>query len=145
MSVDLRTVFDTNTLVSALLFEQSVPAQAFFAALDRGEILLSLATFTELSEVLGRSKFDRYVTQDEREEFLQKLLDEGTVIEVGEAIRECRDPKDDKFLELAVSGAASCLVTGDKDLLVLNPFRGIPILTPSQFLATLPRVNENGA
>jgi predicted nucleic acid-binding protein len=57
-----RYVFDTSAVISALLFDQSVPAQAFFAALDAGEILLSPATFTELSEVLSRKKFDRYVT-----------------------------------------------------------------------------------
>jgi predicted nucleic acid-binding protein len=65
MSAELRVVFDNNALVSALLFDQSVPARAFFAALDQGIILLSQATFTELSEVLGRSKFDRYVTHEE--------------------------------------------------------------------------------
>jgi predicted nucleic acid-binding protein len=72
-----------------------VPAQAFFAALERGDILLSQATLTELEEVLGRSKFDRYITPDEREGFLQKFLDEGILGEIGEIIRECRDPKDD--------------------------------------------------
>ena len=144
MSAELRVVFDTNTLVSALLFEQSVPASAFFAARDEGVILLSQATFTELSEVLGGSKFDRYLTREEPEDFLVKLLEEATLVEIGETIQECRDPKDDKFLEVAVSGEASCLVTGDQDLLILNPFRGIPIMTPAQFLASLPRVPENG-
>ena len=145
MSAELRVVVDNNALVSALLFDQSVPARAFFAALDQGIILLSHATFTELSEVLGRSKFDRYVTREEREEFLVKLLDEGTLVEVRETIRECRDPKDDKFLEVAVSGEASCLVTEDQDLLILNPFRGIAIMTPAQFLASLSRVPEHGS
>ncbi len=111
---------------------------------SQGIILLSQATFTELSEVLGRSKFDRYVTREERDEFLVKLLGEGTLVEISETIRECRDPKDNKFLEVAVSGEASCLVTGAQDLLSLNPFRGIAIMTPAQFLASLPRVPENG-
>ena len=76
MSIELRFVFDTNAMVSALLFEQSVPAKAFLAARDLGDVLLSQATFAELRDVLGRSKFDRYLTQEEREEFLQRLLDE---------------------------------------------------------------------
>jgi uncharacterized protein len=135
MRSELRAVFDTNTLVSALLFDESVPARAFFGALHHGEVLLCRATFEELREVLGRTKFDRYVTQDERTEFLERLLDEGTVMEITVAIQACRDPKDDKFLELAVSANASSLVTGDQDLLALNPFRGIPIVTPAQFLA----------
>ena len=113
---------------------QSVPGQALYAALDRGEILLSQATAAELSEVLGRRKFDRYLTREEREQFLATLLRDATVVEITEEVRACRDPKDDKFLELAVNGHASCLVTGDADLLALHPFRGIPILTPAQFL-----------
>jgi putative PIN family toxin of toxin-antitoxin system len=115
-----------------LLFEQSVSGQAFYAALDNGEIFLSRPTFVELAEVLGRKKFDRYLTRDEREQFLAILLREANVVEVTEKVRVCRDPKDDKFLELAVRGGASCLVTGDQDLLVLHPFRGVPVLTPAQ-------------
>ncbi|HXG11032.1 MAG TPA: putative toxin-antitoxin system toxin component, PIN family [Gemmataceae bacterium] len=144
MSLELRAVFDTNTAVSALLFEQSVPGKAFFAALDCGKILLSQATFAELHEVLAREKFDRYLTREEREEFLTMLLREATVVEMTEEIRACRDPKDDKFLELAVSGRATCLVTGDQDLLALHPFRGIPILTPTQFLAWLRQESDGG-
>jgi len=130
-------VFDNNVLVSALLFEQSVPGRAFNAALVAGDILLSSTTFTELSQVLERPKFDRYVTPEERARFLAMLLAEGRLIEVAEAIRACRDPDDDKFLELAVSGSADSLVTGDQDLLALNPFRDIPIVTPGEFLAWL--------
>ena len=140
-----RYVFDTSAAVSALLFDQSVPAQAFFAALDAGEILLSPVTFTELSEVLGRKKFDCYVTPDERERFLAMLLSKGTLVDIVEEVRLCRDPKDDKFLELAVSGRASCLVTGDQDLLVLHPFRDIPVLTPARFLALQSQESEAGA
>ena len=47
----------------------------------------------------------------------------------------CRDPNDDKFLELALSGGADCIVSGDKDLLVLHPFRGVPIVTPRDFVS----------
>jgi predicted nucleic acid-binding protein len=49
-------------------------------------------------------------------------------------IRACRDPRDDKFLEVAVNGRADAIVTGDQDLLVLNPFQGIPILSPAGYL-----------
>jgi uncharacterized protein len=134
-----RFVFDNNVLVSALLFEHSVPGQAFYAALNAGVILLSAATFVELSAVLCRPKFDRYVTPEERERFLAMLLAQSALIEVSDHLQECRDPKDDKFLELALSGGAACLVSGDRDLLALNPFRGVPILTPSDFVAWLDR------
>lgn len=49
-------------------------------------------------------------------------------------VNDCRDPKDNKFLEIAISGNADCIVSGDKDLMVLHPYRGISILTPMQFL-----------
>lgn len=49
----------------------------------------------------------------------------------------CRDPKDDKFLEVAVNGAATYIITGDNDLPVLHPFRGIPIVTPRTFVDTV--------
>jgi uncharacterized protein len=132
-----RCVFDTNVLVSALLFDQSTPAQAFFAALHTGEIVMSADVIAELNDVLGREKFNRYVTEEERERFLRSLLGETELIEIEQKIQACRDPKDDKFLELAVNGGADCIVSGDEDLLVLDPFRGIPILAPDRFLDAL--------
>lgn len=138
MKSEPRYVFDTSVLVSALLFEHSMPGQALDAALGGGQLLLSQATFDELREVLEREKFDRYFTREEREQFLVTLLRDATLVEITEEIRACRDPKDDKFLELAINGDASCLITGDQDLLVLHPFRGIPILMPAQFLNSLP-------
>jgi putative PIN family toxin of toxin-antitoxin system len=124
-------------IVSALLFEDSVPGRAFYAALDAGQVLVSPTTFVELSDVLAREKFDRYVTREERDRFLAMFLHEAVLVEPIEIIRACRDPRDDKFLELAVSGIAESIVTGDQDLLVLHPFRGIPILTPATFLEAL--------
>jgi putative PIN family toxin of toxin-antitoxin system len=137
MSDKPRYVFDTNVTISAALFGQSPPGQALHAALSRGELLVSRASLAELGEVLGRKKFDRYLTRAEREEFLVKLVREATVVDVTEEVRACRDAKDDKFLEVAVCGRASCMVTGDADLLALHPFRGIPILSPAQFLDAL--------
>lgn len=139
-----RWVFDTNVVVSALLFEQSTPGRAFYAALDCGHILLSSATVAELSDVLARKKFDRYLTQEERDQFVCTLVNEAIIVGITEEIQECRDPKDDKFLDLALSGQASCLVSGDPDLLMLNPFRNIPILTPAQFLEFLTKENLPG-
>jgi uncharacterized protein len=128
-----RCVFDTNVLISALLFDQSKPAQAFFSALRDGEVLVSADTISEINDVLGRKKFRRYVNEAEREHFLRSLLQEVRLVEIRERIRACRDPKDDKFLELAVNGGADCIVSGDNDLLALDPFRGIHILTPGDF------------
>ena len=129
-----RFVFDTNAIISAVLLKRSVSRQAFDKAIDQGELLVSAETIDELNRVLGRPDFVKYVTEDERLAFLAVLLREAKLVEVTEAVRECRDPRDDKFLELAVSGKAVCIVTGDQDLLVLHPFRGIWIVTPRGFL-----------
>ena len=136
MSSRPRYVFDTNVVVSALLFDQSAPGQAFYEALDRGEILLSQDVVEELNDVLSREKFDLYLRFDEREQFLNALIREATVVEVTEEVQVCRDPKDDKYLDLAISGGATQIITGDEDLLTLNPFRGVEIVTPAQFLAS---------
>ena len=127
-------VFDTNVLVSALLFANSSPRKALELALDTGEILISKETVDELNNVLSRPKFERYVSQSKRERFLLSLVQKSTLIEIQEKIEECRDPKDNKFLELAIDGKATEIVSGDQDLLILHPFRGIPIVTVSQFL-----------
>lgn len=134
MSNRPRYVFDTNTIVSAFLIDSSNPRRAIQKAIEQGVLILSIEVAEELAEVLRRDKFDRYVRRKTREEFLRTLIKEAVFVEVTDTIQACRDPKDNKFLELAVSGNASQLITGDADLLVLNPFRGISILTPGQFL-----------
>lgn len=121
-------------MVSALLFSDSKPAQAIFYALDHGVVCVSLALLTELQTVLNRPKFDRYLTHEEREQFLAALVRETLLVEISEQIRICRDPKDDIVLELGVSAQAAFIVGGDRDLLALHPFRGIPILSPDAFL-----------
>lgn len=129
-----RAVVDTSVLVSRLLLAESIPAKALSSLLESHQLLASEATFEELAEVLSRSKFDRYVTLAERKEFIRLL---GRVVEwvvIVHRVRACRDARDDKFLELAVNGGASTIVTGDTDLLVLHPFRDIRILTPADFL-----------
>lgn len=134
MRARLRIVFDTNVWISAALFKQSVPRQAFDKAFYKGDMLLSVEVLTELNEVLSRRSFAKYVTEEERLAFLSVLVREAKLVETTEHLNECRDPDDDKFLELAVSGNAHCIVSGDQDLLVMNPFRGIPIITPRNFL-----------
>jgi len=130
----MQFVFDTNALISALLFENSIPAQAFFAARRIGEILISDALVTAISEVLLHKKFDRYLTQNDRDEFLISLVQFGRRVNVAEQISVCRDPKDNHILELAVSGKSDAIVTGDDDLLTLHPFEGIAILDARTFL-----------
>ena len=130
-----RCVFDTNTVVSALLFSRSVPRRALARALQVGALLMSQALSEELDDVLSRHRFDRYVTRQERTAFLRYLLRMAMSVEITERIQACRDPNDDKILELAVNGDADYIVTGDDDLLAMNPFRGIEIIRPAEFLA----------
>ena len=132
-----RFVFDTNVLISAALLRQSTASRALRRALTTGRVLVSMATIEELNQVLSRRGFDRYVTEAERIEFLAALIRDTDMVEVTDSVHACRDPKDDKFLELAVSGHATCIVTGDDDLLSLHPFRGIALFSPRSFLDLL--------
>lgn len=134
MSREARYVFDTNVIISALLFERSKPAQALQYVLTNGKVLLSLDLLEELNDVIGRERFNRYVTREERGEFLEAFVERAILIEIIETVKECRDSKDDKILELALNGKANSIISGDQDLLVLNPFRGIVVLTAEEFL-----------
>src|SRR5260221_308507 len=87
------------------------------------------ASQDELDRIIRKPKFNKYIYEDERIEFVSSLSQEAQRIKIVERISQSRDPKDDKFLELAASGKATCIVSGDEDLIVLSPFRGIPILT----------------
>ena len=135
MKSDLRTVIDTGVVVSAVLLPRSVPRQAFDVATARGRLLVSDAMIAELDEVLRRPKFDKYVSEMRRLEFLAALVREAEVVDVVDVVVDCRDSKDNKVLELALSGKGSHIVTGDSDLLVLHPFGVIAIMSPQSFLA----------
>jgi uncharacterized protein len=132
---ELRFVLDSNVLVSAALFKGSISRQAFNKAAVDGQILMSEAVLAELQDVFNRPRFDRYSSSELRAAFLTDLLMVVEQVEITETVSVCRDPKDNKFLELAVSGQATCILSSDKDLLVLNPFQEITILTPADFLA----------
>jgi len=129
-----RFVFDTGVLISAALMPRSIPRRALDAALATGLLAVSSATLVELTEVIHRDKFDQYASLSLRQAFVDQLAVEAELIDVTEDVHACRDPKDDIFLSLALTIKADCIITGDDDLLVLHPFRGVPILTPREFL-----------
>ncbi len=129
-----RYVFDTNTLVSAVLFPKSKPGKALRWVMRNGALLISPETLDELVEVMARDKFERYVTKEERGLFLNAFIDRVERIEPIESVIDCRDPKDNKFLEVAIAGKAQAIISGDTDLLELTPFRGIPIINANIFL-----------
>ena len=134
MQIRPRIVLDTNALVSRLLIPNSIPGQAVRKAVDAGDILMSESTLFELADILGRKKFHAYVSIQDREEFLRMLGRIVKMVTVLHAVHDCRDVRDNQILEVAVNGQAQVIVTGDEDLLALNPFRDISIMTPADYL-----------
>ena len=130
-----RVVIDTNVLISSLLLTTSTPARAVDKAVTKAQLVATTETLRELIAKLHSPKFDGYVRRERRDALLERVASLVEIIDVLQPIRASRDPKDDKFLEAAVNGRADVIVTGDKDLLDLNPFRRIAILTPNSYLS----------
>jgi putative PIN family toxin of toxin-antitoxin system len=133
MRVSRRLVVDTNVFGSAIIFPRSVPRQVVDHALDHGVVIFSETTMTELAEVLSRSKFDSFVSRAERELFLAQIESAAEFVPVIQLVRACRDPNDDKFLEVALNGRADVIITGDADLLEMNPWREVEIISPCDY------------
>ncbi len=134
----MRVVLDANVVVSAALSKNSTTYRAFEKAVDINTLLISENTFDELMYVIYRPKFEKYfVPDDTRPDILLTVLKHGKLIVPSVKVKMCRDPKDDMYLELALSGNADCIVTGDPDLQILNPFENIPIISPKEFLEKL--------
>ena len=129
-----RVAVDTNVLISGLFSTTSTPARAVEKAVTTAQLVATTATLRELIEKLHSPKFDRYVRRERRDALLERVASLVEIIEVLQPIRASRDPNDDKFLDAAVNGRADVIVTGDRDLLDLSPFRGIAIVTPAEYL-----------
>jgi len=129
-----RIVIDPNVLISRLLLPQSTPAQAVRKATREGQPLVSEDTMNELADVLSRRKLDPYVNLEERKQFLRDLAAIVEFVPIISRVYECRDPEDDKFLEVALNGRAELIVTGDRNLLRMSLWRGIEILTPAAYI-----------
>lgn len=128
-----RVILDTNIFISYVLKPSVGMAQVVHKAFDIGIVLVSQDTFDELRNVMERFVKRGYVTVAEASEFLGSIVEAAEWVKILETVQACRDPKDDKFLELAVNGQAEYLITVDKDLLVLHPFRNTKILTSKDF------------
>jgi putative PIN family toxin of toxin-antitoxin system len=130
-----QVVLDTNLVVSAFLSPKGAAAQALLLALDHFEVVCSQETFAELIDVLSRDKFDAYASRAER---VQRLEAYGQAVwfrDVSSQITDCRDPKDNKFLALALDAEAALIVTGDKrDLLSMHPYQGVAIVGLRAFI-----------
>jgi putative PIN family toxin of toxin-antitoxin system len=136
----MRAVVDTNILVRAVIRPQGTVGPVLLR-LRQGEytLLYARSLLEELIDVLNRPRIrDKYrLTGGDIQTVLGLILLRGEEVTPLERITACRDPKDDKFLEVAVAGQADAIVSGDQDLLVLHPYAGIPIVTPRAFLRML--------
>lgn len=137
----MRVVIDTGVFISAAIKAQTVPSIAVHRAAQREVLLKSRSTEAELMEVIARPYLARLIALDARDR-LGEMMATAELVSITERVAMCRDPKDDKFLELAVNGKADVIVSGDADLLVLNPFRGIPIVPPAMFLQRVVRSGQ---
>ncbi|MBS1745240.1 MAG: putative toxin-antitoxin system toxin component, PIN family [Bacteroidetes bacterium] len=129
-----KFVFDTNALISAHLLQHSISRLAFDRARTLGIIVSSAETFLEFKTTFIRTKFDKYISLHARLDTLREFEEETLMLPIKTAVTACRDPNNNKFLELAVAANASCIITGDRDLLILHPFQNIPILNAADFV-----------
>ena len=130
-------VFDTNALISAILTPQSVVAKALYVVSQPSasvNLAMSQATWQEFLEVVHRPKFNRYLSNDQRVSYVKEIEALACWPDSGESVLDCRDSKDNKFLEAALAGQAEMIITGDKDLLALAG--RYPIVAPAKFWAT---------
>lgn len=128
-----RGVLDTNILISAVL-TRGKPFQVVRWVLDNGVLIFSDPTFEELATHLKKLKFDRYVSQERRNEILADLEAVAEWTAINGVVQACRDSDDDRFLETAMVAQADCVVTEGGDLLALNPFEHIRIITAAGLL-----------
>ena len=136
----MRAVVDTNILVRALIMPYGTVGPVLLH-LRQGDytLLYAQSLLEELIDVLNRPRIcQKYgLTQEDIKTVVSLILVRGEAVMPQEQLTVCRDPKDDKFLQVAVTGKADVIVSGDEDLLTLHPFAGIPILSPSAFLQML--------
>ena len=136
----MRVVVDTNVLVSALISPAGSPAEIQHAwARGDFELVTSPALLNELTKVLSYPRIQRRLhwTAGQLSDFLKHLRATAIVVTPAQALVVARDPDDDRVLEAAQAGHADFIVSGDRDLLDLREFVGIPILTPTGFLTML--------
>jgi putative PIN family toxin of toxin-antitoxin system len=128
-------VFDATTPIGAAFRRDGVPAQAVRRALRSDRVEVSEAVLAELLDVLDRPRLARSIDPELRAELLGQLDALGVFFAPPERVVDCRDAKDDKYLELALAAGAGRIVSGDADLLTLDPWRGVRILRPADYLA----------
>lgn len=130
----MRVVVDTNILISFAIRPNQNFERLFDYLAKHGITLISDDTVAELFTVLNRDKFRKYIRQDSAMDYIEWYVGISESVTVTESVIACRDPKDDKFLSLAVAGKADCIIAGDSDLLEMVAYAGIPIYRATDFL-----------
>jgi len=128
-------VLDASVLISAAMGRGSIPDRAVRHAFASDRVAVSEPMIAELIDVFARPRLARFVLPDLRDEVLALLDTSGIFVAPAERVTECRDAKDNKYLELALAARAATIVSSDDDLLVLHPWRGVRILLPAIYLA----------
>ncbi len=129
-----KVVFDTNILVSALLFKGGLAGLVDLWKRGRLIPVLSRETFQEFKAVLEYPKFS--LTHQEIKVIIEEeVLPYFEVVEITDTVKGiCRDADDDKFIACAVSAAADFIVSGDKDLLDMGQYKSVRIISASVLL-----------
>jgi hypothetical protein len=134
-----KIVFDASSLVGALLKADSLPERALLLARTHATLCLSPAVEAEIRAVFARPKFRRYLGEGRGDRILDLLAAAAVSVTPAQAVTDCRDPKDNKYLELALAAGAEIIVSSDDDLLVLDPWRNIRIVTPADYVRQFER------
>jgi putative PIN family toxin of toxin-antitoxin system len=129
-------VIDTNVLISAVLSPEGTARKVFNRVYESFKIAQSDETYQELVTRIYKRKFDKYISDEEREDFLRVVKHYSQFVKVESQVEICRDVDDNKFLELAIDAKAMFLITGDRDLLSLKSQieSQTLIVTPREFL-----------
>lgn len=129
-----RVVLDTNVIISAMISLAGKPKRCVVWSIENCEVVTSQDLIEELREKLDSPRLARLCMPGEPDTTVEALAILTRIVTPAPIEPACRDPDDDLVLATAVAGMADVVVTGDQDLLVLDPFRGIRILTPAAFL-----------
>ncbi len=129
-----RLILDTNVIISGVLFKGEAIRSLLLYALNEYQLVFSQTTWDELASVFQRDVFEKIMPLGSRLRVLAELASKVEVVQSTSTVSDCRDPKDNKFLSLALDADVMAIVTGDDDLKVLHPYKGIAIQSPADFM-----------
>ena len=127
-------VLDVNVLISGLAFPGTCRTILHSLAEDKFTLVLSPGLLEDFLRAIEKPKIRKWITAEMLEEIISLIHMKALIVEPKIKVRACRDPDDDAVLEAALSAKAGTIVTGDKDLLELETFKGVSIISPATFL-----------